>query len=232
MKYFCIILIIAFITACGDKPKEVKKKKAPSKKIETVQKPVIKEKKEEPKRPVVKKNALPKPTMDILVAIKQGNLQEVKNYLYHNPKPIANRTVEYAKHPLYVAISYTKPLILKELLRIYPLSSRPKRDFPLVAFAADEYDGDISCVKILVQNKASLELYDPQERTALFCAAVFGKPNLLEFLLDSGAQVNRTCLLSSSPIETTLDRAIKNGRVECIKILKARGGLQYKDLKK
>ena len=231
MKYVLLVVILVFLSC---KKEEASGKTGSSKgdnsKEVTVTKPAeVKSEAPEAKTPEPKKVDLPKPKLSLLEAVKAGNLEEVKSNLHHNPKPLKDNETEYKEHPVFVAILEGQPKILKELLTVYSANcSSIRRGVPLVLAAIKK---NLECVKILVDCKAELDAFDPSEMTAIYMASAKGYLEIVEYLCEKGADVNKVNKFSYRHRETALGIALQNERWKVVNYLKKKGAKQYKDLK-
>ncbi|TNN16626.1 Ankyrin repeat domain-containing protein isoform 2 [Schistosoma japonicum] len=65
-------------------------------------------------------------------------------------------------------------------------------------------DGSYESVKLLVANKASVNIWDANGTTPLHLAAKGNHPRVVKFLLMSGADVNRQCRSGVKPIDLAI----------------------------
>ena len=90
------------------------------------------------------------------------------------------------------------------------------------ACALDKPPARASLVTLLLAHSADPCRGDNEGYTCLHWASACGGANVLQPLLDGGAQVAQ----KSSSGETALHRAARLGRVDCVKILAAAGGIE------
>ena len=229
MKYFLLVVILVFLS-CKKEEQNAKAEatKADSKKEVVDNKPAeVKGDEIEVKKIEPVKVELPKPQISLLDAVKAGNLDEVKSNLHHNPKLVKDVETDYKKHPVFVAILENQPKILKELLTVYSANcSSIRKGVPLVVAAIKK---NLECVKILVDYKAEIDALDPRGTTAFFVACSRDQMEMLEFLLENGADINKVNKPESDP-STALDIALESKHWKIANYLKKKGAKQYKDL--
>ena len=87
---------------------------------------------------------------------------------------------------------------------------------PLLAACAE---GNVSCVKILLEHGADVNERAGNGVTALMMASFAGKPECVKVLIQAGANVHAR----ADEGETALEFAVLRGELECAKLLRAAG---------
>ncbi|KAJ5897425.1 hypothetical protein N7504_007713 [Penicillium tannophilum] len=92
----------------------------------------------------------------------------------------------------------------------------------------------LTIVKLLVAQGANPnELHDDHvgysQGGPLYCAAWVGATEIVQFLIDVGADVNETFAMSN---DTVLDAAVRNGHLDVAEVLLANGAVNARDLAK
>ena len=91
---------------------------------------------------------------------------------------------------------------------------------PFLLFDAIE-NGDIKLVKKALEEEDVNEITDEYARKALMVASLKGDPEIVQLLLDAGAEVNAT----NSNGETALKLASREGHTRVIELLKKAGAV-------
>ena len=73
----------------------------------------------------------------------------------------------------------------------------------------------------MIQNCASLELENTDKYTALHIAAQEGNYKIVNYLIEKGAEINKTCLKDTAPLHIACER----GHIEVVKSLLGNGAM-------
>ena len=92
--------------------------------------------------------------------------------------------------------------------------------FPDLHFSA--FMGDLAKVKKIIEEGADVDSKDGQGRTILLFTALGGSKQVVEFLVDKGADINATAPTGTAVI-TPLDHAIRFGHTDAVAVLLAHG---------
>ena len=230
MKYVLLVVIFVFLSCKKEEAsgKAGSSNEDNSKEVTDTQPSEVKAEAPEAKTPEPKKVEFLKPQMSLLEAVKAGNLEEVKRNLHHNPKPVPNNEIEYKLHPLIVAVINGKEKIVREMLKVYSPDSASKDG--VIPIAAAAIEKNLPMVQLLIEYKAKIDLLDPTEATALFIASARDDIEMVEYLIQKSADVNKVCQKTYDP-KTALDIALQNEQWKVANYLKKKGAKQYKDLK-
>ena len=96
-------------------------------------------------------------------------------------------------------------------------SKKSRSGDPVIVIAAGR--GDIKAIRYLIHRKARIDDRGQNEKTALSIATALGYTNIMEALLDAGADPNRTGIRKEVPII----QAARAGHLKAVILLATRG---------
>ncbi len=165
------------------------------------------------------------PKLDFASACVVGATKDVEQMLKKNPK-LANERVPDGVTPLALAAGYDHPDTVELLLKYHadPLkrSTRVGRSDhkDLAPIHGAVFHGCLSCLKLLVEHGADVNMTQAGRYTPLDEASENGNLDIVKYLVGHGAKVNA----KDDDGKTAVDIANENGHPDVVKFLASKGG--------
>jgi hypothetical protein len=164
--------------------------------------------------------------------VKQGNMSMIETAIKKDPTLISNQGGTLVTSPLEVAIVNSQPAVVSYFLDKGASYTEPKNIYPLhkAAMAASSVKSvkkkllpaDSVIVDLFLSKGCNINEKDEAGNTPLHYAALYGKADLVMFLVEKGAELNAKNTFEDSPLKLAEDK----GYITIIEYLKTKGALE------
>ncbi|WP_147676314.1 ankyrin repeat domain-containing protein [Algibacter pacificus] len=150
---------------------------------------------------------------DIFDAVRQGNLNQVKQYIEVDRKVVD--TLNSHNHSLLIIAAYYNQQSIVEHILPYVTNLNHNSDNG-TALAAAVVKNNVEIIKVLLNHKADVNLTDANGVSPLMYAIMFKNIQVIKLLIEHGADLK----LTDKTGKSTFEYAISSDNQEIINLLK------------